>query len=268
LCIFCKQRRKMSREHVIPLWVSKVLSEDPRGWPTPIRGYRHDRDGNVTWTFTGSKAVELVMRRVCKVCNEGWMERELERPLQPILGPMLRGQATTILPEMQPVLAAWAAKVAMVYGYTERPIIESDPDWLALMYHQQRMPDTWNVWVSTYIGPRPVFHNYQTVSFPDDDPSSPKGVQMTLVIGYVALKVLGLYRGTAQDSGPEVMLRLWPSPDNPVPLDWPTGGYLNEESLPAFADMFVTQPGESPRPIPPLTSVFDSPPRRPIDPTT
>lgn len=252
-CIFCGQRRKLSREHVVPQWVSRVLSKDPRGWPAPIRGYRQDREGNVTRTFVGSKVVELVMRRVCKVCNEGWMEQQLERPSQPILGPMLAGQAVTLDPAAQSLLAAWMAKTAMVYGYTTSPVMELAPDWLTHMYQRQRAPDTWHVWIATYIGSRPVFSHHAdiTLSFPDDSPGTPHGVLMTLVIGYVAFKVLGVYGGTPSDPGPEVMARLWPPPDTPTDLSWPPPGYLDETPLPAFANLFLDKPGEEPPPLPP-----------------
>lgn len=133
-------------------------------------------------------------KRVCKVCNEGWMETNVERPVQSILGPMILGQSTVLDLAAQSRLAAWAAKTAMVARYAESPPLGLDRRWLDHMYRNQLAPDSWYVWISKYQGERPVFYKSAdiTLSFPGDIPDTPHGVLTTLVIGYVGSRCLEL----------------------------------------------------------------------------
>lgn len=251
-CFWCGQRRNMSREHVIAQWVSRVLASDQtRIWPSPVVNARHyDNAGVLMRTFTHSKVVNMVTKRVCKVCNEGWMETNVERPVQPILGPMILGRRTVLDLAAQSRLAAWAAKTAMVARYAESPPLELDRRWLDHMYRNQLAPDSWYVWISKYQGERPVFYESAdiTLSFPGDIPGTPHGVLTTLVIGYVAFKVLGVNSGTPSDPGPSVMPRLWPISSHPIV--WPPEHHIDDSSLPAFVAMYVDQPGQMPQPLP------------------
>lgn len=240
----------MSRQHVIPQWVSKVLAEDPRRWPNPIRVQRHS-GGVPVGTYGASKVINLITKRVCKVCNEGWLEQLIEHPTQPILDPMLRGRQTPLDPAEQSMLAAWVAKTAMEFRYALTPPEPVAAEWLAEMYKHQLAPETWYIWVASYVGHRPAYgqHNDITVSFPDSAVDTPHGVLLTLIVGYVAFKVMGINAGTPSYPGADALLRLWPPGDKTVV--WPPMRHLDETTLPGFANMYLDRPGETPPPLPP-----------------
>jgi hypothetical protein len=198
----------------------------------------------------GIQRDQLITKRVCKICNEGWLEQRLEHPCQPILDPMLRGREATLGLPAQSVLAAWIAKTAMEYRYAESPPLAVEPEWLKRLYEQQLAPDSWYIWVASYRGDRPVFaqHDDITMSFPDTAVSTPHGVLLTLVVGYVAFKVVGINVGTPSYPGADHLLRLWP-PGNETVI-WPPERHLDDATLPGFAHMFLDKPGEAPPPLP------------------
>jgi hypothetical protein len=261
-CIFCGQRRKMSREHVIPQWVSRLLAKDPRGFRGPVRVGVWGRGNTLARTITHSEVINMQTKRVCKVCNEGWMEQRLERPCQSVLGPLIAGEDRVLDPPSQALVAAWIAKTAMTARYAFTPIEPVEPDWLRLMYEHQRPPDTWHIWLGSYVGSRPLHlgHHDITVTFPDSDPESnseavvtPHGVLLTLAVGYAFLQVLGIKGGAPQnpDRLPD-LFRIWPLATTPV--NWPPPRHLDDASLPYAMNMFVDRPGEPPPPLPPSTS--------------
>ena len=244
----------MSRQHVIPQWVSKVLAEDPRGWPNPFRVQRH-YGGVPVGSFGASKVINLITKRVCKVCNEGWLEQLVEHPTQPILDPMLRGREAPLDLAEQSMLAAWVAKTAMEFRYALTPPEPVAAEWLTEMYEHQLAPETWYIWVTSYQGYRPVFaqHNDITLSFPvasvqDGSLTTPHGVLVTLVVGYVAFKVMGIKAGTPSYAGTDAWFRLWPLGNET--FIWPPQRHLDEISLPGFVNMYLDQTGEPPPPLP------------------
>lgn len=59
---------------------------------------------------------DQVVKKVCKPCNEGWMEA-LETEVESVLFPLIRGEETQITPEAGLALARWAAKNTGVASY-------------------------------------------------------------------------------------------------------------------------------------------------------
>src|ERR1041385_7393098 len=55
----------------------------------------------------------LVVKWLCRACNNGWMSR-LESQAKPIIESILDGKTTTISASAQSILALWAVKTAMV----------------------------------------------------------------------------------------------------------------------------------------------------------
>ena len=242
ICIFCGERRKMSKEHVIPQWVSKELAKDPRELQSPITVCV---DGKPTRQMPSSRVINIVTKRVCKVCNEGWMETWLERPVQPTLTSMLHGERTVLDVEARVHLAGWAAKVAMVAGYAQRPPEPVRQDWLPFMYDQHIPPPDWHVWTTGYEGATPALYERGTFTrlLPDGRPSGDHGITMTLVVGYVAFKIVGIAGAAPDFLSRDHVSRLWP-PFTFDALVWPPRHHLDDSTLQSFAKAF-----EHPRPV-------------------
>ena len=241
----------MSEEHVIPRWVSKILAEDRRHSGRPQVQRMVDRQGHLVRELPPSKLINVVTRRVCKVCNEGWMERKLERPCQPILGPMIRGWDKTLDQSEQAVLAGWAAKVAMVMAYIHAPPQPVKREWLDWMYWHQRPPANWYVWMASCNGQRPTYFSSDAgahASLPSGPMVDVYAQAATLIIGYAALKILGPTSVVrVEEPGRDAVIRLWPLTGETT-VRWPPPRHIDDRRLPLFVDMFL-DPGQPPRPL-------------------
>ena len=110
------------------------------------------------WLLTG-KYNNLTTHRVCKVCNEGWLEQRIEAPTLTIATPLSLGEEQTPLNvAAQTRLAAWAAKIAMRGRYGHEPPEPLDDDWLDHVYSTHEAPLTWHIFTTGYTGRRPVLY--------------------------------------------------------------------------------------------------------------
>jgi hypothetical protein len=238
----------MSKEHVVPRWVSKIIVPH-FGVSRPVMIRQSSAESKTVRDIAGAKVINVVMKRVCKVCNETWMEKELETPCRKVLPSMLRGQETVLDDTAQRVLAGWAAKTAMVGRYAHNPPGEIEPYWLEHIYRHHLPPPTWYVWVTAYRGKRYVYYDARGFSLPDRLVKKVDGVVMSLLIGHVVFKVLGIPRGvTPSYPAGDILFRLWPIAGKT--LTWPPKkATLTDESLRGFVVMWGRGPGD---PLPKL----------------
>ena len=105
-CMFCGGRR-LSREHVLPRWISRQLVSPG----TPLRA-------NVTGSATQSpdrysqrpaSSLDIQVRQVCTECNGGCMN-DLEVEAKPWLTLMMKGRLGAYLTTgAKRAIAAWSA---------------------------------------------------------------------------------------------------------------------------------------------------------------
>jgi hypothetical protein len=110
---------------------------------SPATETRKQRQGH-----SGTKTI----RRVCKTCNETWLSNEIEKTAKPILIPLINGERTEIDPDMQRILATWAAKTVMTAEqvHPSKVVIhQAERTWLK---ENLTPPAGWNVWIGTYHG--------------------------------------------------------------------------------------------------------------------
>jgi hypothetical protein len=139
-CVFCG-RAPVSREHVWPQWLLKAL----RGAFESVEVVR-ERDVHEL------SSPEIMVNRVCRPCNEGWMER-LESAVRPTLGPMIWAEETPRLLgyPAQRTLATWAFKTALMFDFHfPHDIYRSPPNAFAGLYRDQRPPPTCVIWTGAY----------------------------------------------------------------------------------------------------------------------
>ena len=115
-CCFCGSQMthgaKRTREHAIPSWLEAHLAGDDEAvFTATVESGEH---GGVLRRWS-SRQLNLVTKRVCASCNNGWMSR-LETDAQPLLMTMLRGHRRTFHRGGQAVLAGWAIKTALALG--------------------------------------------------------------------------------------------------------------------------------------------------------
>jgi hypothetical protein len=100
-CAFCQRSGvKMSREHVLPHWLSLAGSDAGQ--------YILERDSKTIRT----PLIELVTKRVCEDCNTGWMSR-IEDGAKAVLEPVLDASAMAITETDRWIIARWFTKTIL-----------------------------------------------------------------------------------------------------------------------------------------------------------
>jgi NAD-dependent oxidoreductase involved in siderophore biosynthesis len=120
-CIFCRNDRTLSAEHVFAEWIRPYLTDEEGEHGThhrvTIRAGEPDdaeryRGPPANWTF----------RSVCKECNNGWMS-QLENELKPYLLSMINGHRRAYYAREQELIATWLVKTALVTGSKFDPLL-------------------------------------------------------------------------------------------------------------------------------------------------
>jgi hypothetical protein len=78
---------------------------------------------------------------ICKDCNTVWLNRELERPLQPILAPMAdRARPTVLSLARLSLIATWAVKAVLLFELAIRQKCRARGRSLAITPHPRNWP--------------------------------------------------------------------------------------------------------------------------------
>lgn len=100
-CAFCERSGvKMSREHVLPRWLSRAGGHA----------------GGYTWEHNGktmhSAIMDVVTKQICRDCNTGWLSR-IEDGAERVINPLLTAAATKISELDRWVISRWWTKTLM-----------------------------------------------------------------------------------------------------------------------------------------------------------
>jgi hypothetical protein len=147
-CVFCGGK-PLSREHVVPVWAKRLVAvEGPLATTRDVLGSEgRFRDG---WT---PRALELVVRKICTACNNGWMA-DLERRIAPLMGPMIASPFASGRLRARDIdlISAWITKTVLVSDLVTRVDgIEVIQPWEYHWFyeHQLRFPDSAG-WLAAY----------------------------------------------------------------------------------------------------------------------
>ena len=241
-CIFCGQRNPASREHVIPRWVRERLA----------------LTSEVTIEVSSAAAARWpnlyikLDRAVCADCNNGWMS-ELEKAVQPFLGPMLLNEhAAELATDQQRDLARWAiVKILLLelsmrqqhsrrrtnLGYSPSP---AELAWLAT--HSDPPPRS-RVWLGAFDAGGQVATSTQAMLLTaGGGPHGPLPSHVTtMTLGYVLIQVFSIdyviadaQKLPAFDASPpppidQALVRIWPTAHQVV--RWPPPAYVDQATL-------------------------------------
>jgi hypothetical protein len=89
---------------------------------------------------------------VCTKCNNGWMS-DLEERVQPIITPMIHGNATTLTESELKIVGCWASKTAVMIDAYFAPRAIPAPEGSHLLYGDREPPDTFHVRLGAYDAP-------------------------------------------------------------------------------------------------------------------
>ncbi len=234
-CVFCG-KRGVSNEHVIPAWVGKALDKHLR----PGRRWTHTQ-GDITFE---DEAFQFKVKRVCRDCNHGWMDTEIEQPNRPYLEAMMDDAALTLSNVGQSGIATWVIKTHMMMQYQvrTRPVRAEQLAWL---YQHRTPPPNSQVWLGATTRRRRNWINGRHLSQewysydPDAPPPYPADAHI-LDVENLTLAIDHLVMVAIRRSGPEdnFLLQLPPAlqetfvqiwPIRPFAVTWPPPNLLHGE---------------------------------------
>lgn len=197
-CMWCGGA-PLSREHLLPQWVTKVLAE----LSPSSDGYDFAYEGTTAAGAGIPRAYrqlrpEVVVNAVCQQCNSGWMA-VLEETTRPVLEPLIRGNTAHLDLAAQSLLARWFAKIAVLLEhYMPESIILSPGDisaiyqggsapagfHISLAHRNEERPAPFDIYVSSVFAASPGL-----VSEPSE--VAPNAFSVTIGLGQVAIAVVG-----------------------------------------------------------------------------
>jgi hypothetical protein len=179
-CLFCSLNAN-SLEDMWPLWITEQFEGS-----NPIT-VQAERQGLVLKPWA-SRRPELIVRWVCKSCNNGWMSN-LEGQVKPLLQPLLSGTGGSLDSGAQSILAVWAVKTAMALEGLDKPnaraYTQSEREQLRKV---NAIPRRTSVWLAVSVDASYLLST-KTRHKRSADTDDITGASTTMVFGHVALQV-------------------------------------------------------------------------------
>ena len=208
-CAFCGAA-DATDEHAFPKWVSREL--------TKLAPLQMNTD------FGPRRINRLEMTApVCEKCNTRWLS-VLEKDVQPVLTPLIRGQESTLSPAEQRLLAAWAAKTALMLDLASgTPVI---PTGFYYEFRQLRQAlRSHVVWLGAYNGARKaVWAEHRPLHLGIAENEEPNGFVTTFTIFRCLFQVVGHFTvgGATMNDTRLIAHGLWPiAPQRQEQISWP-----------------------------------------------
>lgn len=265
--MFCGSVGPLTDEHALPKWARKAIGAT--GAPAKLHVARAGSGrfsmptGSPLRTFTGMTV--KADKAVCNQCNTGWMAG-LERELEPLLAPAMRGEAIHLSAQQQMLVAFWAVKTGLTVEVAARqargagimPI--SHLRWIHDHRASHEMPPGTVVWLASlnpWLGSEFVPTWYSSGALHSGDPRGHANRRndsyvATFSIGCLIFQVIGQDFRESDHGTPNglpfvtvipprklapYLLQIWPKL-NPL-ANWPPNHHILAEEWPTFAEWFT-----------------------------
>ncbi len=248
VCLFCGRGApevKISGEHVL----RAKLKEHFGGLSKIEKNDRYlDFDGQVKERKLSipKSPFDQTVNEVCKPCNEGWLNQEVEIPVEPLLVSLMYGQRSVVMQSDARLLALWAAKTAAMRALTDPGRRAIPPEHYRHMRDYREPPPGTYVWMA-HVHPDWTAFSRHARFTAEQDGVRGNGHLTSLAFGHLSLFVAGF---TGLDLDPPMLdemvsnfdahetLRLWPSPNA---SNWP-GGIMDWTLARRLTNPIVPQP--------------------------
>jgi len=245
-CVFCKASdRKISKEHVWPKWLRKVIEGADEGTRSEQGRIIRTRDGETLWHDTWEDiAINWQVAAPCRPCNEGWMEG-IEDETRPILTPLIQHEDAELGPLEKETLARWATLRVMMAQYidpAERPKAITKERYHRF-YEVRELPPNAQIWMARRNGEGswPLDAGRRELFIGEERPPKPNAYISAFAVGHVAF----VFWGHEVENGATVrigdgmkpyLLPIWPEID---PVSWPPPGLLGPRGLHTVVDNLI-----------------------------
>lgn len=246
VCIYCGERRKLTKEHVFPDWIRNIL---------PRKSGRHtlrfvDKASARAEDIQTLKKIDgdpgsLRIRRVCGVCNGGWMST-LQQKAKPIITALVMGEGDTLTSAQQRIIAGFVAMTVVINDYKH-------PEYVAISAIERQIlratgtpPRSWWIWLGRYAGGGDFTSYRATYSWPLSSQARICNSQVTTyTIGKTVFQAMSFGHPRAEDP-PFVeamyamtnnLVQIWPPKEEDVRL--PEHILAQEVNMTAYAISFA-----------------------------
>ena len=233
-CVFCGATSSLTREHVLPNWLSQI------GLDLAPSVHHSGRLNHVPRQWS-SKPFTTTVKMVCGTCNGDWLSA-LENASQSVLAPLIRGESRRLPDDDQALIAAWTCKTALVSQLLSSEEARSDGQGLprseyVALYEQRELMEplpSSQYWIGSYAGNRgasvwvtPFVVEVADVESPPDIPS---GYAITLVLGNLLVQGVRFTEPALQiDLATAGGFRdIWPPTDT---FTWPNESVADDAAL-------------------------------------
>lgn len=257
-CVFCPRPGRLTKQHIWPRWLKKINQPHVTSHTHISAGSRYDEPDliHVSIKRRQGHSGTRTARKVCKACNNGWIER-LEERIRAPLTKIMTGETIVLNTKLRRDFAAWFTLVTMMAEF-------SDPDTLAIppadhrfMYDKGQPPPEWKIWIARYIGNqhhRWVLRHYgmQLADSPNVlvEPHKCDTQVTTFVIGQLCVHTFrSTVLGTPAGIDYEItdMPRIWPL--TRTNLIWPCAKVLNDRGVAHLSKGIIDLIGPAPFPL-------------------
>lgn len=245
ICIFCRQQRKPSREHLWPRWAQALLEDEERTQPVPHSLEPHGRPAK-RWEAPPFTAT---LKDVCRDCNHSWMS-QIEVEAKKVAAPLIQGKKDVLLdPDAQWAIARWAYLKILLFERVDtryRLLPERRyREMYASSQDEPTLPANMSVFLASHQGLRQGQYQHRLLA--DSKAQKPELFIGTLTIKRLVVQVIediaedGEVKTFQQDfrvGGYET--RIWPFSES---FRWPPHRGLTDLGLAIFGG---PQPGKTP----------------------
>ena len=229
-CVFCPRPGRLTRQHIWPRWLMKINQPHVTSHTQISAGARYDTPDTITVSgklrqgHSGTRTV----RKICKACNNGWIER-LEEKIRAPLTKTMAGESIVLDAKLRHDFATWVTLVSMMAEFTDLNTISIPLNDHHFMYENGEPPPEWKIWIARYVGDqhdRFVLRHYamQLADFPNVlvEPHKCDTQVTTFVLGQFCVHTFRstiLGRPNMPDYEVVNMPRIWPPIENNI--NWP-----------------------------------------------
>lgn len=188
-CIFCRNDRTLSAEHVFAEWIRPYLTDEEGEHGTHHRVTIRAGEPDEAGRYRGPPA-NWTVRSVCKECNNGWMS-QLESEAKPYLLSMINGHHRTYYARGQELIATWLVKTALVAGSKFDPLLPSS--FYTDFYEDQKPSSETRVWLAATAYNGQHYTDYRPVRTVESGEPAPE--RPIVPNSYSALLSVGQFAG-------------------------------------------------------------------------
>jgi hypothetical protein len=243
ICLFCRRRRKLSKEHLWPRWAQAAIALDQRGKKIP--NALHDGPPGEPFKVWEAPVFEATLKDVCIECNSGWMSN-IEASAKPFALPLMLGRSIALASEAQRKLALWAYLKCSLFQTMERDtrVKEAWAKAFPVFYATQaagELPPIVSVFTARHVGSLVGQYQHRLLGSPD----RPAAFIQTFTTRELTLQVIRSYLGhRVLDVNRDPLVagrdrRIWPVTGM---FTWPPGDALSDAELAIYTGPNVKGP--------------------------